>query len=91
MAKKNVKIETTSTDKVKKYWVAIDDTDVASHTESKGSIKLEEGTHIVSYWAIGTPGGKITITGTVGSDKKFEISPRTQRDGRVANSRRFTI
>ncbi len=84
-------IETTTDDRVKNYWVAVDDKDVVWKGHAKDLIDVSVGQHRIIYWAIGTPRGKLTIKATVAGKTVFERKSEIPRDGDVANSARIIL
>jgi len=82
MAQRTVDFEVTGKDGVAAFWIAVDDKDVRL-VNGNGSIDLDNGEeHLLIWWLIGDPGGKLSIVGKVGEKKVVEV-----KESKIPNDR----
>ena len=91
MPKRTLKIKVSAVSNVDRYWIKIDDKEVAHTGKAEGQVTVSTGSHRLVYWAIGTPGGKLTIEISKGGDQIIKKTPRIPADGDVANAPRFDV
>lgn len=91
MAMKSLKVEVTADSRVDRFWVKVADKDVVWKSKPSNTIEISTGRHKLVYWAVGTPGGRLTIKATVAGETIFERKSKIPRDGDVADSVRITV
>ena len=92
MPTKRVNFEVTAKAGVQAFWIAVGNADVPL-VDGRGSITVNTGRRTLTWWLAGNPGGKLSITGTVGDDTVVEVKesaiPASEHE--AAGRRRFDV
>lgn len=92
MATRSVNFEVTGKNGVQAFWIAVGNSDVQL-VNGKGSITVDTGRRTLTWWLAGNPGGKLSITGTVGNNTVVQVKESAIPDGEheAAGRRRFDV